>query len=83
MKLEDILGLSREKTLFVLTAYVVIMAAMIIKLSAPSPKKHFQIISNGEYHLTTDPIQHDGCVEFTDENGEEKIFCGHYSMKKI
>ena len=56
---------------------------MIVKIMLPPEKKHWQIIHNGEYHLTTDPIVTGECVDFTDENGESKTICGSYKLKSI
>lgn len=49
-----------------------------------SEKQHWQIIQNGKYHLTTDPVIIGECVHFTDdENGQSITICGSYKIKKI
>jgi hypothetical protein len=82
-KLEDLFGLSRELTILILLSSTILFLSMIVKIILPPEKKHWQIIHNGEYHLTTDPIVTGECVDFTDENGESKTICGSYKLKSI
>ena len=56
---------------------------MLVKTMKPTEKKYWQIIHNGEYYLTTDPIISGECVYFTDENGQSKIICGYYKLKRL
>lgn len=82
-KIEELFGLSREMTLLILATSIILAISMSIKIMVPPPKQHWQIIQNGEYHLTTDPVSNGNCVSFTDENGIERTICGIFKMKKI
>ena len=82
-KLEDLFGLTRELTILILTVSTILCLSMIVKIMQPPEKKHWQIIHNGEYYLTTDPVVTGECVDFTDEDGEYKTICGSYKMKSI
>lgn len=82
-KLEDLFGLTRELTILILTVSTILFLSMIVKIMQPPEKKHWQIIHNGEYYLTTDPVVTGECVDFTDEHGEYKTICGSYKMKSI
>jgi hypothetical protein len=83
MKIEKIFDLDKKTTLFILLASTILTIAMIIKISKPNEKQNWQIIKDGEYHLTSDPVVSGSCVEFTDENGKPLTICGGYKMKKI
>lgn len=82
-KIEDIFGLNKELTILIIFLSIILFIAMFIKIIKPSEKKHWQIISNGEYYLTTDPIISGECVYFTDENGQSKIICEYYKLKRL
>lgn len=82
-KLEDLFGLTRELTILILTVSTILFLSMIVKIMQPPEKKHWQIIHNGEYYLTTDPVVTGECVDFTDEDGDSRKICGIYKMKSI
>jgi len=82
-KLEDLFGLTRELTILILTVSTILFLSMIVKIMQPPEKKHWQIIHNGEYYLTTDPVVTGECVDFTDEDGDSRTICGIYKMKSI
>lgn len=82
-KIEDIFGLNKELTILIIFSSIILFIAMFIKIIKPSEKKHWQIISNGEYYLTTDPIISGECVYFTDDYGLYRKICGIYKIKSI
>jgi hypothetical protein len=82
-KLENLFGLSRELTLLILGASILLTISMVYKIMAPPPMQHWQIIQNGEYYLTADPVENGSCVDFTDEDGQARTICGSYKLKRI
>ena len=83
-KLENLFGVSRNWTILILFSSIILFISMIVKIMTTSEKQHWQIIQNGKYHLTTDPVITGECVNFTDdENGQSITICGSYKMKKI
>lgn len=83
MNIENIFGVDKKTTLLIILSSTILVIAMIIKISKPSDKQNWQIIHNGEYHLTTDPVITGECVDFTDENGQSRTICGSYKIKRI
>ncbi len=82
-KIEDIFGLNKELTILILFICTILFISMLVKTMKPTEKKYWQIIHNGEYYLTTDPIITGECVYFTDENGQSKTICRYYKLKRL
>jgi hypothetical protein len=82
-KIEDLFGVSRELTLLILGTSILLIISMIYKIMAPPPIQHWQIIQNGQYHLTSDPVENGSCVDFTDEGGQTRTICGSYKIKRM
>lgn len=84
IKAENIFGVSRTVTYAIFIASILLSLGMLNSIFFRIEKIHYQIISpNGDYHLTTEIKEEDGCVIFIDELGTENRVCGSYSVKRI
>ena len=83
MQLEKLFGLSKEMTRVILVSSVLFAIGMLHIIIKPEPEETYQIVKDGQYHLTSDPITNGECVVFTDEDGMARRICKPFSMKGI
>lgn len=83
MQLEKLFGLSKEMTRVILVSSFLFAIGMLLIIIKPEPKETYQIVKDGQYHLTSDPIKNGECVVFTDEDGMARKVCVPFSMKRI
>jgi len=84
IKVENIFGVSRTVTYVIFGASIFLVIGMINSIFLHQEKIHYQIITpEGDYHLTTEIIEENGCIIFIDEIGNEDRVCGSYSVKRI
>lgn len=83
--MERVFGLNANITKMIIAVSAFMILGMIFRIIAyGGGKPHFQVISpNGDYHLTTEIVEKDGCVIFYDEFNIETRVCGSYSIKKL
>ena len=83
MTSDKLFGLDKDTTSIIVIASAILCLAMAFKILRHKPEKHWQIVKDGEYYLTQDPLVQNGCVYFTDESGLARKVCGKYKMTKI
>jgi hypothetical protein len=84
IKVENVFGVSRTVTYVIFGASIFLVIGMINSIFLHQEKIHYQIISpDGNYHLTTEINEENGCITFIDEIGIENKICGSYRVKKI
>lgn len=83
MRRENLFGLNKDTTTMILIASALFCAAMAYKIITTKEEDNWQIVKDGEYFLTHDPLEEDGCVYFTDESGLARKVCGKYKLTKI
>ena len=83
MRLEELFGVSRRITIAIIASSVLFATGMLHVIMKPKPEETYQIIKDGKYHLTSDPIKAGNCVTFTDEDGLSREICSPFSMKRI
>lgn len=83
--MEKLFGLNARITKIIIVASLFMIVSMLYKIIFYNEgKPHFQVISqNGDYYLTTEIIENDGCIIFNDEYNTKTIVCGSYSIKKL
>lgn len=83
MKLEELFDLDRDTTVFIITMSALLALGLAFKIARSKEVKVWQVSKDGEYHITKDPTTHDGCVYFTDEDGQARKMCGRYKITRI
>ena len=84
IKIENVFGVSRIMTYAIFGITAILILGMINSIIFHGEKIHYQIISpNGDYHLTSEIKEENGCIVFTDEIGIENRVCGSYTVKRI
>jgi hypothetical protein len=82
--MKNLFGLNRTITFVILGASFIFILGAINSLINYREKIYYQVISpNGEFYITNDVSETDGCVIFMDENEKEMKVCGSYQIQKI
>jgi hypothetical protein len=82
--MERIFGVSKTATYVIFVASFIFVIGVINSLLFYRESTHYQIISpNGDYHLTTEIKEENGCIIFIDELGIENRVCGTYTVNRI
>lgn len=83
MRPKNLFGLDGTKTFLILILSALFCAAMAYKIAVTNDEESWQIVKDGVYYLTHDPLEQDGCVYFTDESGLARKVCGKYKLTRI
>ena len=82
--MERLFGVSKTMTYVIIVASLIFTMGVINSFVNHREKTHYQIKSaDGEFFLTTEVFESDGCVTFIDEYKAETKVCGNYEIKKI
>lgn len=83
--MERLFGLDSRITKIIITASLLMVLGMLFRIVYYNGSEaHFQVISsNGDYYLTTEIVENNGCITFNDEYDNKTIVCGSYSIKKL
>ena len=82
--MERLFGVSRTMTYVIIGASLIFVLGVINSFVNCREKTYYQIkTSNGEFYLTMEVFESDGCVTFLDEYKAETKVCGSYEIKKI
>jgi len=84
IKAENIFGVSKTATYVIFGASFIFIIGVINSSINHREKFYYQVISpNGEYYITNEVSETDGCVTFVNENESEIKVCGSYRIQKI